>query len=238
MEVSLSFDGETHPSRFFHKNPKMKRFKSWDPSTPFAPYFDIPIFLDTCGSTITSDLNDFIHGMELGDYESSNGWTTYNIFDSDDLIVKVLCDKIYQVYEEYVTELEDEVIPKDKLWIRGWAVRLEEGQQIKHHSHAFHENTFISGNISLSDLDTTTDYYFPYLGWYFGYYKIQNTPGKMAMFPSWLEHKVDPNTTGEVRYSLGFDMFTEHTINYIGENRNENEEFTKVILLSKRMDEI
>ena len=89
-----------------------------------------------------------------------------------------------------------------------------------------------------SDIGTTTDYYFPYLGWYFGYWKLLNVPGTLTLFPSWLEHKVDPNTTGKLRYSVAFDMFTEHTMNYISENRNESSELQNIILLSKRMDMI
>ena len=125
-------------------------------------------------------------------------WTTYNIFDWDEDIIKNLADKIYWSYMEYVNELCYEVIPKDKLWIRGWGVRIDPDDYLNHHAHSFHENTYLSGNLSISNLDTTTDYFFPYLGWYFGYWKVKNVPGTMTLFPSWLEHKVDKNTTGQL----------------------------------------
>ena len=60
----------------------------------------------------------------------------------------------------------------------------------------------------------------------------------MTLFPSWLEHKVDPNTTGQVRFSLAFDMFTEHTINYVRNNRNDDSVLQKAIRLAKRMDHV
>ena len=60
----------------------------------------------------------------------------------------------------------------------------------------------------------------------------------MTLFPSWLEHKVDKNTTGHMRFSLGFDIFTEHSISYIRNNRNDNSETQKIIMLSKRMDHV
>ena len=164
--------------------------------------------------------------------------TTYNIFDWDEDIIRSLADKIYWSYTEYINQLCYNVIPKDKLWIRGWGVRLELDQHLNHHAHSFHENTYLSGNLSLSDLDTTTDYLFPYLGWYFGYRKVKNVPGTMTLFPSWLEHKVDKNTTGQVRFSLGFDMFTEQSISYIRENRNENSETQNILLLSKQFSAI
>ena len=62
--------------------------------------------------------------------------------------------------------------------------------------------------------------------------------GSVTLFPSWLEHKVDPNTTGEVRYSIAFDMFTQHAMDYVQENRIENAENQNIILLSKRFSEL
>ena len=79
-----------------------------------------------------------------------------------------------------INELSYEVIPKDKLWIRGWGVRIDPDNSLNHHAHSFHENTYLSGNLSISNLETTTDYLFPYLGWYFGYWKVKNIPGTMT----------------------------------------------------------
>ena len=58
------------------------------------------------------------------------------------------------------------------------------------------------------------------------------------LFPSWLEHKVDTNTTGQVRFSLAFDMLTEHSIDYVSNNRNQSSALQKTLLLSKRMDHV
>ena len=60
----------------------------------------------------------------------------------------------------------------------------------------------------------------------------------MVLFPSWLEHKVDPNTTGQERFSLGFDIFIEHTMNYISNNRNNSSVLQNIISLSERMDRV
>jgi hypothetical protein len=207
----------------------MYRWKSWEAQTPFAPSFDVPVYIDSIDVEGLEDLLASKLPIE---------WTTYNIFDWDQDIIKSLADKIYWSYTEYINQLCYDVIPKDKLWIRGWGVRIEPGDYLNHHAHAFHENTYLSCSISVSDLNTTTDYFFPYLGWYFGYWKVNNVPGKMTLFPSWLEHKVDKNTTGQVRFSLGFDMFTEQSISYIRENRNENSETQNILLLSKQFSAI
>ena len=220
---------ENHPTRVYYDNPKMYRWKSWEAQTPFAPSFDVPVYIDSIDVEGLEDLLASKLPIE---------WTTYNIFDWDQDIIKSLADKIYWSYTEYINQLCYDVIPKDKLWIRGWGVRIEPGDYLNHHAHAFHENTYLSCNLSVSDLNTTTDYFFPYLGWYFGYWKVNNVPGKMTLFPSWLEHKVDKNTTGQVRFSLGFDMFTEQSISYIRENRNENSETQNILLLSKQFSAI
>ena len=220
---------ENHPTRVHYDNPKMYRWKSWEAQTPFAPSFDVSVYLDSIDVEGLEDLLASKLPIE---------WTTYNIFDWDEDIIRSLADKIYWSYTEYINQLCYNVIPKDKLWIRGWGVRLELDQHLNHHAHSFHENTYLSGNLSLSDLDTTTDYLFPYLGWYFGYWKVKNVPGTMTLFPSWLEHKVDKNTTGQVRFSLGFDIFTEQSISYIRENRNENSETQNILLLSKQFSAI
>ena len=220
---------ENHPTRVYYDNPKMYRWKSWEAQTPFAPSFDVPVYIDSIDVEGLEDLLASKLPME---------WTTYNIFDWDEDIIKNLVDKIYLSYTEYINELSYEVIPKDKLWIRGWGVRIDPDNYLNHHAHSFHENTYLSGNLSISNLETTTDYFFPYLGWYFGYWKVKNVPGKMTLFPSWLEHKVDKNTTGHMRFSLGFDIFTEHSISYIRNNRNDNSETQKILMLSKRMDHV
>ena len=220
---------ENHPTRVHYDNPKMYRWKSWEAQTPFAPSFDVPVYLDSIDVEGLEDLLASKLPIE---------WTTYNIFDWDEDIIKNLADKIYWSYTEYINQLCYNVIPKDKLWIRGWGVRIDPNDYLNHHAHSFHENTYLSGNLSISNLDTTTDYFFPYLGWYFGYWKVKNVPGTMTLFPSWLEHKVDKNTTGQVRFSLGFDMFTEQSISYIRENRNKNSETQNILLLSKQFSAI
>ena len=47
---------ENHPTRVRYDNPKMYRWTSWDANTPFAPSFDVPVYIDNCGNSITKDL--------------------------------------------------------------------------------------------------------------------------------------------------------------------------------------
>jgi len=236
---------EDHPSRVPCDNPKMYLWRNWQRKTPFAPMFEIPVYLDQYDTKLSTEIAMLIDREECQWDNKRFNWLTYNIFDWDSPTIKNLADRIYQTYLEYNTELNHRYIPKDQLWIRGWGLVMREGNYIKHHSHAFHENSYISGNLSLSEIGTTTDYYFPYLSWYFGYWKVKNTVGGLAMFPSWLEHKVDPIIKSrlyikpsQVRYTVAFDMFTPSSMEYARKNRNENSETQNSQLLSKLMSEI
>jgi len=229
---------ENHPTRVYYDNPKMYRWKSWDANTTLAPSFDIPIYLDNYDTSFSIELSKIIDRDECHWDHKDYDWLSYNIFDWDNNTIKILADKIYQTYLEYNNELKYPCIPKNKLWIRGWAVVMKEGSFIKHHSHGFHENSYVSGNLSLSKIGTSTDYYFPYLGWYFGYWKVKNTIGGLTMFPSWLEHKVDIISEPKVRYTVAFDLYTESSIDYARKNRNESSEIQNSLLLSKLFSEI
>ena len=238
---------DTHPTKLKYSNPRMNRWKSWRGNTMFAPNFDVSIYTDNCEKDLAKNIVDLIKENDVGmssDVANSLNttyqmqWSMYNIFSWENKEIKTLAEKIYSMYFLYMQTLNATPLEKDKLWIRGWAVVLSENESLGQHCHAFHENTYLSGNISLSDLNTTTDYWFPYLSLYFDYWRSQNTMGSMTLFPSWLEHKVDSNTTGTNRYSIGFDLFTEHSFNYIRENRNEGSEIQDVILLSKKFSDL
>ena len=238
---------DTHPSKIPSSNKNLNRWKSWKGNTMFAPQFDIPIYTDKYSEELSDNLVKIIEkreaGFELQKIDSTGKtyqrqWSNYNIFDWGNKEIKILADQVYNSYMTFIKGMNQEPLSKDKLWIRGWSVILEENNSIGVHAHAFHENTFLSGNLSLSNLDTTTDYWFPSLSLYFDWWKSKNEMGSVTLFPSWLEHKVDPNTTGEVRYSIAFDMFTQHAMDYVQENRIENAENQNIILLSKRFSEL
>jgi hypothetical protein len=238
---------DNHPCKIPNTGNKLHRWKSWRANTPFAPSFDIPIFNDTCDEELSDKVLKLISDNEVGmssDVANSlnttyqKQWSMYNIFAWNEPEIVELSRQIYKSYCEFLTSLLLEPIPPDKLWIRGWAVVLTEGERLETHCHAFHENTYLSGNISLSDLGTTTDYWFPSLSLYFDWWRASNKVGSLTLFPSWLEHRVLPNESGQLRFSIGFDLFTEYTMKYINLNRNEESQDQNVILLSKTFAEL
>ena len=105
------------------------------------------------------------------------------------------------------------------------------------HSHALHENAFVSGNMALHNLNqtTTTDYWIPLFSLYHGYFHVKNEPGSVTFFPSWLQHRVDTNPNPKVRYTLAFDLFNEYNFKYIRKTETSDTDLAKIILLSTKL---
>jgi hypothetical protein len=207
---------------------RLHRWKSWDANTPFAPTFDVPIWIDEIKDRVAIDLIDAIKENDLGMYKKL--WEDYNIFKWEYHSIKSLQASIARVYNDYMSCLEIEKENLNSLWIRGWAVALDPGQEVPRHCHAYHENTYLSGNISLSDTGTVTEYLIPHLSSYYGSWKAENKPGRITMFPSWIEHFVAP--VEEKRYSIGFDIFDFNTIEYISKNKIPGDKAQQTILHS------
>ena len=204
---------------------QLHRWKSWEANTPFAPTFDLPVWLDDIPMDIVEDVTDAIEENNLGLYQKV--WKDYNIFKWDYSVFDKLRSNIHKIYTDYMNALE---LPVEEIFIRGWAVALEPGEDVPRHCHAYHENTYLSGNISLVCKDTVTHYLIPHLSSYYGSWKAQNLPGRLTLFPSWVEHYVEP--VEEKRYSMGFDLFNETTMNYVSDNRIEGNAEQDTILQS------
>lgn len=205
----------------------LHRWKSWGANTPFAPTFDVPIWLDDINDKIIPDLIDAMDENNLGLYKKV--WKDYNIFKWEYPVFNQLKTRIWKIYNDYMDALDLPRESGDSLWIRGWAVVLEPGETVPQHCHAYHENTYLSGNISLGQ-DTVTEYLIPHLSSYYGSWKAKNIPGRLTLFPSWVEHFVQK--VEEKRYSIGFDIFDFHTMEYLSNNKNPDDKDQQTILQS------
>ena len=208
-----------------HKH--LYRWKNWEANTPFAPVFDVPIWLDDIDESLLTDILYAIEENDTGIYRDI--WKEYNIFKWEYPVFKKLREEIYRVYKEYMEALHLQPEEPSSLWIKGWAVSLRPGEEIEQHCHAYHENAYVSANITFNS-GTTTDYVIPHLSSYFGPWKCSNKRGRISMFPSWVEHSVEP--VKEHRYSMGFDLFEWHTMEYITSNRDHNDIEQNTILES------
>ena len=203
---------------------QLHRWKSWKANTPFAPTFDVPIWLDNISDDIIGDLVYAIEENDIGMYRQL--WEDYNIFKWEYEAVVELKKEIANIYSSYMDALG---LPKEEVFIRGWAVVLQPGEAVTQHCHAYHENTYLSANLALCN-DTVTEYIIPHLSSYYGTWKAENVPGRVTMFPSWVEHYVKP--VEKTRYSMGFDIFDANTMNYISDNKIPGNKAQETILHS------
>jgi len=203
---------------------QMHRWKSWEANTPFAPTFDVPIWLDNISDEIIGGLVYAMEENDIGMYRQL--WEDYNIFKWEYEEVAELKKEISNIYSSYMDALG---LPKEEVFIRGWAVVLQPGEDVKQHCHAYHENTYLSANLALCN-DTVTEYIIPHLSSYYGTWKAENVPGRVTMFPSWVEHYVKP--VEKTRYSMGFDIFDINTMNYVSDNKIPGNKAQETILHS------
>ena len=225
---------------------KIHRWKTWEPKSPFAPYVDAHVFCDEYDSLLAKEIRVIANQSYLGQIEESKFlsaanwkslWTKYNLFTWSHSVFKILRDRIYDSYDEYCKGVDIKPLDRKDIWIRGWLARVESGQSIGMHSHALHENAFVSGNMSLHSLNpyTTTDYWIPLFSLYHGYFQVKNEPGVVTLFPSWLQHRVDTNQSSKVRYTLAFDLFNEYNFKYIRKTETSDTDLAKIILLSTKL---
>ncbi len=206
------------------------RWKSWEGNTPFAPVYDVPIWLDDIDSSLLDPLVQSMVENNHGNYREN--WQEYNIFKWEYPCLKKLREEVYRVYKDYMKALHLQPELPESLWIKGWAVFLEPDEEIELHCHSYHENSYLSANISFAE-GTTTDYVIPHLTTYYGSWKCSNKEGRITMFPSWVEHSVEP--VKERRYSIGLDLFDFNTMDYISNNRDHNSHEQNTILEAIRL---
>ena len=193
----------------------MGEWRSWR-SNPannhFAPRFSVDIWFDEINLNLIDNILDVVKDNE--DLYKNHQWEHYNVFQWDYKCIHELKDIIKVSYTDFCRKIG---VSRENTWIRGWVYPQKQGMTLKRHSHALHENSYISGNICLTENNTTTDYDIPYIGWI----TTENSKGRMTLFPSSLPHAVDKLEEGE-RYSLAFDLITEQGMDYFWCN-NMNE---------------
>ena len=208
------------------------RWKNWDANTVFAPVFDIQLWLDDLDEDISKTMLDLIRDNDDGSYQ--NHWLDYNIFKWEHPVFNQLKQSISKIYLKYMKSLELEPEQLENLWIRGWAVSLDNGESIPPHCHGIHENSYLSGNISLSDIGTVTNYIIPHLSHFYGPWMGKNQLGRLTLFPSHIVHFVEP--VPQKRYSIGFDIYHQTQMDYVCKNFNPNDKDQQSMICSVKLN--
>ena len=192
--------------------PEWKSWRSNPPNNHFAPEFLVNMWFDSIDLNLIDNVLKVVKDNE--DLYKNDQWEHYNVFQWEDTCINDIKNIIKASYYDFCRKIG---CKQEEAWIRGWVYPQKQGMVLKRHSHAMHENAYISGNICLTENNTTTDYDIPYLGWF----TTENAKGRMTLFPSCLPHAVD-KLKEEERYSLAFDLITEKGMDFFWNNNGKN----------------
>jgi len=193
----------------------------------FGLDFKAPLWIDQVTGINQKEISDYVSYIlnlknQDPDYIKKT-WYKKNLFAEDLNFVKLLEKEIIRSYKDFVFTYQVEC--KKNIWINGWLNILTKGENLGIHCHSMSENSYISGAAILSECheNSTTNFYIPQLEHHddVGTIRIKNNVGDLMMFPQWMFHSV--NTVGSsVRISLGFDLFTEESIEYFSKNHTND----------------
>ena len=131
-------------------------------------------------------------------------WDKYNLFNSDDPIIKKLAIRLHDEVSLFNANGEK----RSDLWINGWFNIIPKNCGIKPHFHGAESHSYFSCNVSLDDYNTQTLFYPPWLDRHGHIIRIDNKKGQGMFFPQWLWHEVEPHEE-PIRYTLGLDINTD-----------------------------
>lgn len=159
---------------------------------------------------IRSDVLEFCSSVSSSERSNVGG------FQGDDYYNEML----FQEIGNYIPRLENK--PLSSYTIHSWANINKEKHYNTRHTH-LNTNIFLcgiyyvktpkdSGNIRFYDprgamMKEMTDHKYFYDGSIYNY--IVPEENMLLFFPSWLEHDVEENNSGEERISIAFNIFVE-----------------------------
>lgn len=214
------------------------------PLTPFAPYYEVPMW--NCNINLNGTLMDNLRyylltrevdilmnldyhsdgGTGLGEHSVTTRFAKYNLFTFADPSISILKNMVKKEYNKFMNAVGAHKTQSDfflnkmyyEPYIACWFNVLRKGENIKKHMHSNQGNAFISGNICVSAENTETHYEMPYEQ---GVVQVENTPGNLVFFPSYLSHWTTKNESDQPRVSIVFDIYAKKEHILMSENGKE-----------------
>ena len=108
-----------------------------------------------------------------------------------------------------------------KFGLAGWMNIMKKGDRIELHNHGFCNDSYLSGNFTVSSDDTKTVYNNPFSQYTKenvlvkmvedgvddpSYYSSKNIDGKLTLFPSYIPHFTTEYKSDNYRITLAFDL--------------------------------
>ena len=151
-------------------------------------------------------------------------WDKYNLFVEmkDDDTIQYIQKSIKKSYKEFVKTIEGE---EKEVYLNGWLNVMTKDMNLLRHCHANHENSYLSGNLLITE-PTTSRTSFALPDWFdptkYHVHHEQNKLGHFNLFPQWLHHWVDP-IDEDLRIVIGFDLHLKESVDYYWENESHTD---------------
>ncbi|MCL5777149.1 2OG-Fe(II) oxygenase family protein [Limibaculum sp. FT325] len=202
----------------------LKRLKSAPAKSPFAPVWEIPLFLEKLDdaallaeirSTVLAregELKQKIPAKPIAGIDDglTSRWHGFNIFTWPEPAMRAFHGFIRRSYRAYLAAMG---VPRARCYVQGWANVVRGGEKFAPHCHDQSPYAYLSGNFTVACTDTSTIYYPPFL--YQGAPRedrsipIRNERGLLTLFPSTILHETSLYTDGSERITLAFDIFLQ-----------------------------
>lgn len=188
--------------------------------TIFAPVWEYTMFeanaiddldVDHIAKVVVANEKDIIAKYEyvhdwntgLGPDSVTSRSRSYNLLTFPEL--KCLSGVIRQAHDKYLSSLG--APSEDEIYVQCWCNVLRKGQHIGKHFHSSSPFTYLGGHITIKTEGTNTNYINPITK---DVYASENIPGKLTLFPNWIEHYTDVYNGDTERISIAFDIIPKH----------------------------
>jgi|TARA_B100000959_G_scaffold188435_1_gene197050 hypothetical protein len=197
--------------------------KSMHPLTEFAPTWKIPLWFDTYPDIEKLDImrkwildnekkiieehkykSEDDGGTGLGQDSLTAQYKDFNLFKLTQDI-QAFQNLFHWLQDSYKNFMHEHKSQPRKCIMFCWANVLRKGQSISIHNHGAKHFSYLSGNLHFEKYNTKTMYHNPVDP--YNVYKIENTPGNLTFFPSYIYHQAEEYKEDKTRVSMAFDLF-------------------------------
>jgi len=207
-----------------------KTFK-YEINNPFGINLKCHIWYDEIKNKNFSSIIDYaqkniisknIHLSDSYITKETSYWDKHNIFEDlkYDKTIKNIKKNIKNAYKDFVKSVGER---EEEIYINGWLNILPKNGRLLEHLHGNHENSYLSGNLILTETkNSKTSFALPNFDKIKSYYlhTIDSKKGHFNLFPQWLFHWVDP-IDEDLRIVLGFDLHLKKAVDYYWKHNSQ-----------------
>ena len=158
-------------------------------------------------------------GTGLGNETTTARFGSYNIFTWDQPDINILKKEIASMCNNYHMKVTGKKILN--FGLAGWMNIMKKGDRIEIHNHSFQNDSYLSGNFTVSCDNTKTVYNNPFSQYTkenvlvkmvegdvddSSYYSSKNIDGKLTLFPSYVPHFTTEHKSHSHRITIAFDL--------------------------------